>query len=355
VLGVDILTDLVRSYTSQAASVVPSFLQASFEMLREGQSKAMENMSTANPMSAMPGFDAMRAQQEAFFKAMTGGMMGTSAPAKEEDDDLDDMKAQLKAMQDKLNDYQFGSVYWHSLAEPGRAAGYLDPCRGHVFAAGQYNPERGGSGAGRAGDGSFKPFLENCHFLLETGATHRLLDQLDARALDVVVAADMGPISEAMETYPLMEEPFIVAAPKGAVQKEDLLAFMRSSPFIHYTTRQHMGRLITDHLARQNITMRHRFELDSYHSILAMVEQGAGWAILTPLGWRRAGRLTEEVDVFELPFEPLSRKISLTARRDVLGEMPKQMAEALRPQIQSMIVDPAKAALPWLRDSLRLL
>jgi len=104
VLGVDILTDLVRSYTSQAASVVPSFLQASFEMLREGQSKAMENMTKANPMSGMPGFEAMRAQQEAFFKAMTGGMMGTSAPAREESGDgLDEMKAQLKAMQDKLN------------------------------------------------------------------------------------------------------------------------------------------------------------------------------------------------------------------------------------------------------------
>ena len=104
VLGVDILTDLVRSYTSQAASVVPSFLQASFEMLREGQSKAMENMTKANPMGSMPGFEAMRAQQEAFFKAMTGGMMGTSSPAPEkEDDDLDAMKEQLKAMQDKLN------------------------------------------------------------------------------------------------------------------------------------------------------------------------------------------------------------------------------------------------------------
>ena len=108
VLGTDILTDLVRSYTTQAASVVPSFLQASFEMLREGQSKAMENMSKANPMANMPGFDAMRAQQEAFFKAMTGGMLGASKPeqpSKPDDasDELDDIKAQLKAMQDKLS------------------------------------------------------------------------------------------------------------------------------------------------------------------------------------------------------------------------------------------------------------
>ena len=107
VLGTDILTDLVRSYTTQAASVVPQFLQASFEMLREGQSKAMENMGAMNPMASMPGFEAMRAQQEAFFKAMTGGMMpGSTTATKDESDDgddLNDIKAQLAAMQDKLS------------------------------------------------------------------------------------------------------------------------------------------------------------------------------------------------------------------------------------------------------------
>lgn len=109
VLGVDILTDLVRSYTSQASSIVPQFLQASFEMLRDGQSKAMENMTKVNPMANMPGFDAMRAQQQAFLNAMTGGMMGaggaTEEPkaAPEPGDDLDDIKAQLAAMQDKLS------------------------------------------------------------------------------------------------------------------------------------------------------------------------------------------------------------------------------------------------------------
>ena len=107
VLGVDLLTDLVRSYTNQAASVVPQFLAASFEMLRNGQSKAMENMTKVNPMARMPGFEAMRAQQEAFFKAMTGGVMaGGQAAGTERDkggDDLDAIKAQLADMQDKLS------------------------------------------------------------------------------------------------------------------------------------------------------------------------------------------------------------------------------------------------------------
>ena len=87
VLPTDVLTSLVRTYTTQAASVVPQFLAASFEMLREGQSKMLEQMTKTNPMAKLPGFEAMRAQQEAFFKAMTGGLMpGASGPAKDEDE-----------------------------------------------------------------------------------------------------------------------------------------------------------------------------------------------------------------------------------------------------------------------------
>jgi len=87
VLPTDVLTSLVRTYTTQAATVVPQFLAASFEMLREGQSKMLEQMTKANPMAKLPGFEAMRAQQEAFFKAMTGGLVpGSSTPAKDEDE-----------------------------------------------------------------------------------------------------------------------------------------------------------------------------------------------------------------------------------------------------------------------------
>lgn len=108
VLPVTVLTDLVRSYTTQATSVVPEFLAASFEMLRDGQSKVMDQMGAMNPMAQMPGFEAMKAQQEAFMAAMTGGMSGWSAPQKdtaekEPAEDLDAIKAQLAELQEKLS------------------------------------------------------------------------------------------------------------------------------------------------------------------------------------------------------------------------------------------------------------
>lgn len=109
VLPLDVLTDLVRSYAGDAESVVPQFLAASFEMLRDGQSKVMENISS--PMAAMPGFEAMQAQQQAFLKAMTGGLSGNwGFPAPEENskaenngDELDDIKKQLAELQSKLS------------------------------------------------------------------------------------------------------------------------------------------------------------------------------------------------------------------------------------------------------------
>jgi polyhydroxyalkanoate synthesis regulator protein len=94
---------------------VPQFLAMSFEMLRDGQAKMMENFT--KPMVGVPGFDAMRAQQEAFLKAMTGGMAKwgsgpgpddeegegqahATTPAKS--DDLSDIKKQLADLQAQL-------------------------------------------------------------------------------------------------------------------------------------------------------------------------------------------------------------------------------------------------------------
>jgi polyhydroxyalkanoate synthesis repressor PhaR len=107
VLPINVLTDLVRSYTTEVQSVVPQFLAMSFDMLRDGQSKMIENLG--NPLSKMPGFEAMQAQQKAFMKAMTGGLAGNwHSPTqddgtKSEGSDLDDIKKQLADLQAKLS------------------------------------------------------------------------------------------------------------------------------------------------------------------------------------------------------------------------------------------------------------
>jgi polyhydroxyalkanoate synthesis repressor PhaR len=107
VLPLNVLTDLVRSYTTEVQSIVPQFLAASFEMLRDGQAKMIENLSSS-PIAKIPGFEAMQAQQKAFLKAMTGGFSGNwsgpgEEPEAEEKSDLDEIRRQLAELQKKLS------------------------------------------------------------------------------------------------------------------------------------------------------------------------------------------------------------------------------------------------------------
>ena len=197
--------------------------------------------------------------------------------------------------------------------------------------------------------------MTSTQFLLETGASHRLYDLLDTRGLDLIVAADMGAAADWMEIHPVLAEPFVAVVPKGRITGADPLADLKAMPLIQYTKRHHMGRVLADHLARQNLTLAHRYELDSYHAIMAMVASGAGWTILTPLGVTAAQRFLDQVDVLPLPFAPLGRTISLSARRDVLGELPGQIAVRLRQLVLDQVVTPGLLRMPWLGDQLRVL
>jgi DNA-binding transcriptional LysR family regulator len=192
--------------------------------------------------------------------------------------------------------------------------------------------------------------LKGCRFLLETGASHRLVDQLEARALDIVIAADSGSDAapeDWREVHPILSEPFVAVAPPG--QKiEDL-------PLILYTARHLMGRQIAAHLARHGLKPAHRFELDSYAAILAMVAGGEGWTILTPLALHQARAFRAQVEVRPLPFPALSRTLSLSARAGILHDVPAQIAQRLKPLIAEVVIAPALQGTPWLAPALRVL
>lgn len=119
VLPIAVLTDLVRSYTTQAQSVVPQFLAMSFDMLRESQSKMMEGFTQLpGPMTAMnplSGIEAMKRQQRAFLATMVPGWKSDGstekpqlpAPKAElspaEREELDDIRAQLAELKEKMS------------------------------------------------------------------------------------------------------------------------------------------------------------------------------------------------------------------------------------------------------------
>ena len=111
VLPIDILTDLVRSYTTQATSIVPQFLEMSFQMLREGREKLIEKTSISK---TVPDFGTIKAKQEAFLAtfadsfgnwptALTPNTSDEKSEAQYRAEDLEAIKNKLSDLQEQLD------------------------------------------------------------------------------------------------------------------------------------------------------------------------------------------------------------------------------------------------------------
>ncbi len=105
VLPINVLTDLVRSYSDQAQSIVPDFLAQSFEMLKAQQAGLVESIQNAmpDPMAPFGGLEGWQKKQQEFMAAMLGNW-GPNQVEEEpnEAEDLDAIKKQLAELQEKL-------------------------------------------------------------------------------------------------------------------------------------------------------------------------------------------------------------------------------------------------------------
>ncbi|MFQ5438371.1 MAG: polyhydroxyalkanoate synthesis repressor PhaR [Paracoccaceae bacterium] len=102
VLPINVLTDLVRSYAQEAQSFVPDFLAQSFEMMKRQQAELLDQIP--DPMAAFGGLEGWQKKQREFMSAMLGNW--GQKPARDPEpgaDDLDEIKKQLAALQEKLS------------------------------------------------------------------------------------------------------------------------------------------------------------------------------------------------------------------------------------------------------------
>ncbi|WP_299981883.1 LysR family transcriptional regulator [uncultured Ruegeria sp.] len=191
--------------------------------------------------------------------------------------------------------------------------------------------------------------LTRSKFKLITLPSLDLFEELEAQRLHMAVSAHSGEVLEGVVEYPLVQDPFILVAPKGAEQP------MQHLPFLRYAREQLISRQIESHLARRQMEFEERFEIGSHLALMAMVARGLGWAITTPLGYMRAARFHDGMEAHPAPFGEFARTISLFTRTDWSDQVPQEVAGMIRRLMQSQIIDPAVAQVPWLSGQLKVL
>lgn len=110
-LPVDFLRQLIRFYGDSMQSVVPGFLDLSMNSLTQSKERFAKQMggATGNPLFGV--FEEQVRQNMTLFEKALGSMMPFSAfgasqadtPEPDRQDELDELRAQMAAMQEKLD------------------------------------------------------------------------------------------------------------------------------------------------------------------------------------------------------------------------------------------------------------
>ena len=194
--------------------------------------------------------------------------------------------------------------------------------------------------------------MTQCAFRLVTGASHALQGQIARRELDIAICAASSPGPSAAITHPLIDDPYILAVPRGTDVSGGLEALSHLT-FLRRDPDQVMGRQIERYIAAAGLRLPHRFEMDSNQSISALVAGGSSWTITTPLSLLRAGRFAGDIDPHPLPGPAISRRIVLYATGDWTGPIPARIADRARELIEEHFAAPGRLKMPWLNDSFR--
>ncbi|WP_406649499.1 LysR family transcriptional regulator [Aliisedimentitalea scapharcae] len=198
--------------------------------------------------------------------------------------------------------------------------------------------------------------LTKCRFKMITAPSHEITKAMEERSLQVAVSASTGQLIDGITEYPVIRDPFILVAPRGHFTNPKAeISGLSDLPLLRYAREQLISRQIEAHLARQKLDFEERFEIGSHLALIAMVARRVGWAVTTPLGYMRAARFHDQIDVFPLPFGAFSRTISVFAGADFADEVPRDIAQTLRHLVQSQMIDPAISQQPWLAGQLRVI
>jgi DNA-binding transcriptional LysR family regulator len=118
-----------------------------------------------------------------------------------------------------------------------------------------------------------------------SGLSRPLATALLARELDLLVSADPLESLGELRVERLFREPFLLALPRGArgPAAPDVGELARSLPLVRYSLRSVTGAQVERYLHSLRVEVPRRMEFDASDSVVAMVQEGLGWAITTPL------------------------------------------------------------------------
>ena len=191
----------------------------------------------------------------------------------------------------------------------------------------------------------------NIKFKVRSGPSHENHAALDNRSADMIVAVDSVDAAEWVDEYPILNDPYVLVK-SAKLRNTKAIGDLIKHPFVRYSRDQLMGRQIEAHLRRNKTIPPKNHEFTSNQAVFSMVDAMNGWTITSVTALAGAmftangGFRDDSYIVSPLPLPAFNRRISLSLRRDALGELPPVFVAHLREVLQENLVVPVQEAFP---------
>jgi DNA-binding transcriptional LysR family regulator len=187
--------------------------------------------------------------------------------------------------------------------------------------------------------------ISTASFLRGLAANHTR--QLIEREVDVIVTSNALYDVDQLQRHELVREQFLLVLPKGD-PPAGLGEIARRLPFLHYTTRFQVGRMIELHFRRLRLEISRTHLFEAPDDLLAMVAAGHGWTVATPSQLVRLADSDDMPALHRLPGPAISRGITLVARNQELGDLPATLATLFRERLKRDHLSAVTRILPHL-------
>jgi DNA-binding transcriptional LysR family regulator len=191
---------------------------------------------------------------------------------------------------------------------------------------------------------------------LVTSPSIQMINDVSSQSIDIAIASRALDLPANVTELPIVRDPFIVAVPRGHLSKApSSIDDLADLSYLRYESSQLIARQITTHLSRLKLAPESWIEVDSNQALFGLVASGTGWATTTPIGFMRARRYHDAVDIYPLPYSDFSRTISIFYRDSWMQRVAETISEQLRRIVQNEIIDPCQSTIPWINERLSIL
>ena len=192
--------------------------------------------------------------------------------------------------------------------------------------------------------------------MYHTDSSNKIIEMLRDRQLDIGIISNSTERIAELQDRPLLKDPFVIASPLNHEQTPlDLIHKKTNLPFLRFPKNMIIGRQIDSHLRRIGINLPSKFECGNSQTLLAMVADGAGWTITTPLIISRAKRFQPKLKIQPFPIKAFSRDLAVVATPDCSRLILDLVDKKMRKLIEKHVIRQTLKNDPWIANSFNLI